>query len=102
MYAQSLVAPSIGVPDRLAGPIATQVITVIQEHFGFTYCEVTEARNFTEDLGLDSLDLMSAMVDLEELFDVELPDDAAARLTTVADVVSYLMDASQINVALPR
>jgi acyl carrier protein len=45
---------------------------------------------------------MSAMVDLEELFDVELPDDAAARLTTVADVVSYLMDASQINVALPR
>jgi acyl carrier protein len=36
------------------------------------------------------------MADLEELFEVELPDDAAARFTAVADVVSYLMDALQM------
>jgi acyl carrier protein len=93
MYAESLVAPAIGAPDRLADTIATRVIAVIQEHFDVTYSDVTEARNFTEDLGLDSLDLMSAMVDLEELFEVELPDDAAARFTTVADVVAYLTNA---------
>jgi acyl carrier protein len=96
MYTESLVARAIGVPDRLAGTITTQVIAVIQEDFDVTYCEVTEARNFIEDLSLDSLDLMRAMADLEELFEVELPDDAAARFTAVADVVSYLMDALQM------
>ena len=43
-----------------------------------------------EDLGADSLDVVELVMDLEEKFEVEIPDGDAEKLITINDVVSYI------------
>lgn len=45
---------------------------------------------FVEDLGLDSLEDVELIMELEEEFGVAIPDDEAAGFRTVADVIEYL------------
>ena len=52
--------------------------------------EVKEDAKFVEDLGADSLDVVELVMALEEKFDIEIPDDEAEKITTVADVVAYV------------
>lgn len=52
--------------------------------------EITEDMELAADLGLNSLDVMDAIVAFEEEFQTEIPDDAIAELVTVGDVVWWL------------
>jgi acyl carrier protein len=70
--------------------ITQQVIAIFGEYFRVPSHELIAAANLSEDLGLDSLDVMHVLLDLEECFDIEFPNDAAARLQTLADVASYV------------
>ena len=49
-----------------------------------------EDAKFVEDLGADSLDVVELVMALEEKFDIEIPDDEAEKIQTVADVVAYI------------
>lgn len=42
------------------------------------------------EIGADSLDLVELVMELEEEFDIDIPDDAARRITTIGDAVRYL------------
>ena len=46
--------------------------------------------HFLDDLGADSLDTVELVLELEEHFDIEIPDDVASTLLTVGDVYNYL------------
>ena len=46
--------------------------------------------HFIDDLGADSLDTVELVLELEEHFDIEIPDDVASTLLTVGDVYNYL------------
>ncbi|MDD1413263.1 acyl carrier protein [Dolichospermum sp. ST_con] len=46
--------------------------------------------NFMEDLGADSLDTVELVMALEEEFEIEIPDEAAEKITTVQAVVDYI------------
>jgi acyl carrier protein len=46
--------------------------------------------SFVNDIGLDSLDQVELVMELEEEFDVEIPDEVAERMLTVADVIRYI------------
>src|SRR5262245_30822806 len=48
--------------------------------------------SFGEDLGLDSLDLAELIMELEDEFDIQVPDDEALRIKTVADAIRYLSE----------
>ena len=48
--------------------------------------KVTEAASITDDLGADSLDVMS----FEEEFDIEIPDDQVEKIKTVGDIVKFI------------
>lgn len=52
--------------------------------------EITEDTVFFMDLGLDSFDLVQIICEIEDEFDVEIPDKVLKNFTTVGDVVSYL------------
>ncbi len=52
--------------------------------------EITEDTVFFMDLGLDSFDLVQIICEIEEEFDIEIPDKVLKNFTTVGDVVSYL------------
>jgi acyl carrier protein len=51
-------------------------------------------KTFTDDLEIDSLDMMQIVVDAEEKFGVRIPDDDVKNLKTVGDAVSYIQSAS--------
>ena len=51
---------------------------------------ITEATSFKEDLGADSLDLFELVMALEEKYEIEIPAEELAELTTVGSVMEYL------------
>ena len=63
---------------------------VVVEQFSVSADEVKDDAKFVEDLGADSLDVVELVMALEEKFDIEIPDDEAEKIATVADVVAYV------------
>lgn len=70
--------------------IEEKVKDIIVEQLGVNAEQVTPAASFIEDLGADSLDTVELVMAFEEEFNVEVPDEDAEKLQTVADVVKYI------------
>jgi acyl carrier protein len=45
---------------------------------------------FVEDLSADSLDIVELIMDIEDKFEIEIPDSEAEKMVTVSDVVAYI------------
>ena len=69
---------------------ADRVKKIVVEHLGVEAEKVTEDASFIDDLGADSLDIVELVMAFEEEFGVEIPDDAAEKITTVGDAVKYI------------
>ena len=52
--------------------------------------KVTENASFVDDLWADSLDTVELVMAFEEKFGIEIPDDAAEKITTVKDAIDYI------------
>lgn len=52
--------------------------------------KVTPEANFANDLNADSLDTVELVMALEEEFDIEIPDEAAEKISTVQAAVDYI------------
>ena len=63
---------------------------VVVEQLSVSADEVKDDAKFVEDLGADSLDVVELVMALEEKFDIEIPDEEAEKIATVADVVAYI------------
>ena len=50
-----------------------------------------------DDLGLDSLQTIELVYEVEDAFDLQIPDEDFGRLTTIGDVVTYLMERIQFS-----
>ena len=75
--------------------IADRVKKIVVEHLGVGEDKVPEAASFIDDLGADSLDTVELVMAFEEEFGCEIPDDAAEKIITVRDAVSYLEQAAK-------
>lgn len=74
--------------------IATRVKKIVVEHLGVDEDKVTEKASFIDDLGADSLDTVELVMAFEEEFGVDIPDDAAEKIQTVGDAVSFIKENS--------
>ena len=70
--------------------VADRVKKIVIEHLGVEADKVEEKASFIDDLGADSLDTVELVMAFEEEFNVEIPDDAAETIQTVADAISFL------------
>ena len=70
--------------------VKTRVKEIVVEHLGVDEEKVTMEASFIDDLGADSLDTVELVMAFEEEFGVEIPDDAAEKIQTVGDAVSFL------------
>ncbi|MFO1243545.1 MAG: acyl carrier protein [Rickettsiales bacterium] len=70
--------------------IAERVKKIVIEHLGVEADKVTPEASFIDDLGADSLDTVELVMAFEEEFGCEIPDDAAEKIQTVKDAVTYL------------
>lgn len=55
--------------------------------------EITMDTTFVDDLGADSLDVFQIIIGIEEEFDIEIPNEAAESIVTVADAVEQIKNA---------
>jgi acyl carrier protein len=70
--------------------INERVKKIVIEHLGVDGAKVTDAASFIEDLGADSLDTVELVMAFEEEFGIEIPDDAAEKIRTVKDAISFI------------
>ena len=70
--------------------IEALVKKIVIEHLGADEEKVTNDASFIDDLGADSLDTVELVMAFEEEFSVEIPDDAAEKILTVQDAISYI------------
>ena len=69
------------------------------ERFGVEYStgiatdSVELGKSFTDDLDIDSISMMTIVVNAEEKFDVKIPDEEVKNLNTVGDAVTYIVNA---------
>jgi acyl carrier protein len=70
--------------------VEEKVKQIIVEQLQVDEAEVTPGASFQEDLGADSLDVVELVMQFEEAFDLEIPDEAAEKIKTVKDAVEYI------------
>jgi acyl carrier protein len=74
--------------------IFTRVKKIIINHLGVEEGKISEGAHFIDDLGADSLDQVELVMAFEEEFGIEIPDEAAEKITTVGSAVKYISEAS--------
>ena len=70
--------------------IAERVKKIVVDHLGVDAEKVVEGASFIDDLGADSLDTVELVMAFEEEFGVEIPDDAAEKIQTVANAIDFI------------
>ena len=70
--------------------LEARVKKIVAEQLGVAEADIKNESSFVEDLGADSLDNVELVMALEEEFDLEIPDEDAEKMTTVADAIKYL------------
>jgi acyl carrier protein len=72
--------------------ILTKIQEITADRLGVDEGDVTPEASFREDLEADSLDLVEFIMELEEQFGMEIPDEEAEKITTVEEAVDYVQD----------
>lgn len=67
-----------------------KVKDIIVDRLGVDADKVTEDASFKDDLGADSLDIAELVMELEDEFGTEIPDEEAEKINTVGDAAKYI------------
>lgn len=67
-----------------------KVKEVVIDKLGVDEAAITEEAHFVNDLGADSLDTVELIMEFEEEFDLEIPDEDAEKITTVGAALEYI------------
>lgn len=70
--------------------IFEKIKDIIADEFDVDADDITLETNVREDLDADSLDLVELVIDLEDEFSVEVPDEVLEKIKTVQDIVDYI------------
>jgi len=70
--------------------IEEKVIQVVSEQMSVDKSEVSRNTSFVNDLNADSLDTVELVMELEDEFDLTIPDEEAEKLRTVGEAIDYI------------
>ena len=76
----------------MASAVEAKVKEIVCEQLGVSEDEVQPNASFIEDLGADSLDIVELVMAMEEEFGIEIPDEDAEKIQTIADAISYVRE----------
>jgi acyl carrier protein len=74
----------------MAVDIEAQIKDAIVEKLGVEESKVTPNASFINDLGADSLDTVELIMELENRFNIQIPDEDQEKIQTVGDAISYV------------
>ena len=67
-----------------------KVIEIVSEQMGVDKSEITRETHFINDLNADSLDTVELVMEFEDEFDLNIPDEDAEKIQTVGDAIKYI------------
>ena len=70
--------------------ISERVIDIVSEQMGATKDKIKPETSFINDLGADSLDTVELVMEFEDEFDLNIPDEDAEKIQTVGDAIAYI------------
>ncbi|MBR5465527.1 MAG: acyl carrier protein [Alistipes sp.] len=70
--------------------IQAKVVEIIVDKLGVKESEVVPEASFTNHLGADSLDTVELIMEFEKAFDLQIPDEAAEKISTVGDAIAFI------------
>jgi acyl carrier protein len=72
--------------------IFSELKELIVDHLAVDPDQVTMEASFVDDLNADSLDLVELIMEIEEKFEIEVPDEAAEKIVTVGNAVEHISE----------
>lgn len=70
--------------------VEERVINIVCENLGVAKDQVTRQTSFIDDVGADSLDIVELVMELEEEFEITIPDDQAEKIKTVGEAIDFI------------
>ena len=74
--------------------VQEKVIEIVCDQMGVDREKVTKETSFINDLGADSLDTVELIMEFEDAFDLNIPDEVAEKIQTVGDAIKYVVENS--------
>ncbi len=74
--------------------VEERVVEIVAEQLGVEKEKIKRESNFVNDLGADSLDTVELVMELEEEFDINIPDESAEKIQTVGEAIEHIEKAS--------
>jgi acyl carrier protein len=69
---------------------ALKIRNALAEYLKREPASITETHHLRDDLGLDSMAVIELLYRIEEVFDIQIPDEDLVGLTTVGHVITYV------------
>ena len=76
--------------DRQIEEVEEKVISIVSEQMGVDRAEISRETSFVNDLNADSLDTVELVMELEDEFEMSIPDDEAEKIQTVGQAIDYI------------
>ena len=72
--------------------VLAQIQSIAVEQFGTSAASISETTSFVDDLGADSLDVVTMVIAFEEAFGISIPDERIESLGLVSDVIDFVIE----------
>ncbi len=70
--------------------VKERIVDIVSEQLGVNKDQINDDTHFVNDIGADSLDTVELVMELEEEFDITIPDDAAEKIQTVGEAIEFI------------
>ena len=81
----------------MSDDLLKKIVTIVVDKLDVEENKVTVDAQFIDDLGADSLDTVELIMEIEEQFEIDIPDEEAEKIQSVKDALDYIKRISEIG-----
>ncbi len=72
--------------------VESKVIEIVSNQMGVDKAEISRETSFINDLNADSLDTVEMVMEFEDAFEMNIPDEEAEKIQTVGQAIDYIVE----------
>ncbi len=72
--------------------VESKVIEIVSNQMGVDKAEISKETSFINDLNADSLDTVEMVMEFEDAFEMNIPDEEAEKIQTVGQAIDYIVE----------